>query len=307
MNPNLPSSRNLAFTLVELLVVIAIIGILAALLLPVLAGGKLKAQQAVCQSNLKQLDVAARMYVDDCGFFVGSPSSLEPNSGWISPLATYVGRAPSVPFVGRATDTFSKLLVCPSTQLPPMPSAIPLIVVPVLGTADTAWATDPTTFVCGSYGINSWLSAGPNSPRQDPLTYQPETSWQFQSESDVRKPASVPFFADSILCSVCPEETDPPSHNLYTGTESAAPVSGSILMAGGVMGCVAIARHWGKPASEAPRDIGTGPVRLPGGINIAFFDGHVEYVPLENLWTYPWHKDWDPTLVPPPHPNPISH
>ncbi len=57
-------NRN-AFTLIELLVVIAIIAILAAILFPVFAQAREKARQATCQSNIRQLSLATKMYQQD--------------------------------------------------------------------------------------------------------------------------------------------------------------------------------------------------------------------------------------------------
>lgn len=82
-----------AFTLIELLVVIAIIAILAAMLLPVLNRAKQRAQAAQCMSNLRQIMLGWKMYINDANGLFPINNFLGPAvpNDWASPGSRYTG------------------------------------------------------------------------------------------------------------------------------------------------------------------------------------------------------------------------
>jgi prepilin-type N-terminal cleavage/methylation domain-containing protein/prepilin-type processing-associated H-X9-DG protein len=236
-----------AFTLIELLVVILIIAILAALLLPVLARSKLEAQRVNCVSNLKQINLAAFNYrTDNAGQMVTFS-----NVTWLATLS---------PSFANATN----VALCPSTTYQ-TPGAVEGKT-EVQGTAAQAWwyeAPEPPNDQA-SYIFNGWFYAA------DTLGDQQDASMVFIRDSSVSHPAGTFIFADGIWVDCWPTLADTPGNNFFTGNYNNGDGIGRLM----------IDRHGSIPPSAAP----TSAAKPPGAINMAFFDGHVELMQLDQ-WT----------------------
>jgi len=270
-----PARDRRGFTLIELLVVIAIIAILAAMLLPALANAKTKAQQIRCVNNVRQLTIAASMYVTDTGGFVGYSDPSLPGTLWMGTLINAYAKADLV-------------RLCPSTK-----EAQPLTGANRAGNCETAWTwydngggppAHAAKIYTGSYAINGWLYREANNYRND---IPNNDQYYFQKESRVQNASDTPIFVDCEWVDLWPWETDAPYTDLYNaGGTMNPPMIGRCIMP----------RHGWKTPAAAPRNFPTSQV-LPGAETLGFVDGHAQTVKLQQMWHFNWHYNWNMRII----------
>jgi prepilin-type processing-associated H-X9-DG protein len=133
----------------------------------------------------------------------------------------------------------------------------------------------------GSYTFNGWLYGG-----GWPYAGVGPVTEAFMNDSSVVSPSQTPVFADGIWVDAWPEINDEcNTHNLQTGFYGPGPLGGQ------GMDRFLIARHGPNRPNIPPTSVSLAQ-NLPGGVNMVFFDGHVESVPLNGLWDLYWHLEW---------------
>lgn len=107
MSPHRPVNST-GFTLIELLVVIGIIALLAGLILPGISKATANARGTACLSNLKQIGISLRLYLDENGHRF--PVMLNRSKTTNAPEEHAVERV-----LGRALGN-PNILACPSDR-----------------------------------------------------------------------------------------------------------------------------------------------------------------------------------------------